>query len=259
MSRRIQLLVTIVAPMLLAQPLRNPLDGRATKLLTGIVVDEFGMPLEGARIGHTDTTRQFDVTDARGFFGMNTRAPLVVVRKAGFESATLRPDQEGAKSTVTLRKLAKPSLPECSREPPCPYATGAFSLLCFQRVSGFSATSGFDIDYSYRVYSLRADSVLRALFGGKRGSIMHGAGPLWNSGMPVDQEVWSSVAYAESAYSAGERTILDSRGSSSDGKHWREIAAFGESAGYRNVDEATAKLLDQFLDRVCVLPGEASR
>ena len=49
--------------------------------------------------------------------------------------------------------------------------------------------------------------------------------------------------------------IIDARGQSPGGKRWRQLGKFAESASYSDVDEATAKILDRFLDGACLKPN----
>jgi hypothetical protein len=60
------------------------------------------------------------------------------------------------------------------------------------------------------------------------------------------------VKYEEVTYDVGGLMIIDARGQLQDGNRWRSLVKFGESASYSNIDEATAKILDQFLDGACL-------
>ena len=53
-------------------------------------------------------------------------------------------------------------------------------------------------------------------------------------------------------FDVGGLTIIDARGQLANGNRWRTLSKFGESASYYDMDEATAKILDQFLDSVCL-------
>lgn len=75
---------------------------------------------------------------------------------------------------------------------------------------------------------------------------------MWSFGTPPDLDVWRSVAYQEATFEVGVVTIIDARGQLPNGSRWRNLGKFGESASYSDVDEATAKLLDQFLDGACL-------
>ena len=82
--------------------------------------------------------------------------------------------------------------------------------------------------------------------------IRHGSGPNWSFGTPSDTDVWASVTYEETTFDFTSQTIIDARGQFSNGKRWRYLGTFGESASYADVDGPTAKILDQFLDGACL-------
>jgi hypothetical protein len=81
---------------------------------------------------------------------------------------------------------------------------------------------------------------------------MHGSGPLWSFGLPFDQDFWRSVKYEEVRYEIGGLTIIDARGEFPNGRRWRSLGKFGESASYSDVDQETAKILDKLLDGACL-------
>ena len=60
--------------------------------------------------------------------------------------------------------------------------------------------------------------------------------------------LWRSVKYEEVTFDWGGVTIIDARGQLPNGNRWRYLGMFGESASYSDMDEATAKILDRFLD-----------
>jgi hypothetical protein len=101
-----------------------------------------------------------------------------------------------------------------------------------------------DIDYGARNYYIETDQ-------GPRG-IRHGSGPMWSFGIPLDSDVWRTENYEEVRYDLHGVTIIDARGKLANGNRWRYLGMAGESASYSDVDEATAKILDRFLDGACV-------
>ena len=214
--------------------------------LAGVVVDQEGNPVANAQIDHSNDRLKLHETDSQGRFTLDTKAPIVVVRKAGFRSELVR-TQAPTELRITLQKL------DGSRTfPICP-STGRFeriegwgSSFQFPRVSGVKASQQVsDIDYGARSYYVDTKE-------GAQG-IRHGSGSNWSYGTPSDLDVWRSTTYEETTFDLGHSTIvIDARGRFPSGKQWRYLGKFGESASYSDVDEQAAKTLDQFLDGACL-------
>jgi hypothetical protein len=109
------------------------------------------------------------------------------------------------------------------------------------------------IDYSNRLWPM-TDMEGRFSITAKDGRkwIIHGIGRNWSAGIPRECDVWHSVQYQETTYDDLDTLIGDARGETADGKRWRTLERFGESASYKDVDEITARLFDQVLDCVCL-------
>jgi hypothetical protein len=212
-----------------------------------VVVDSEGNPVANAGIDHSNR-RELHQTDSNGRFELDTRAPILVVRKVGFRSEAVR-TQSGPEVRVVLRKLSQGrTLPICSNTRKYEDIKGWTSSLRFPRISGVKVSrQGRDVDYGFRNYYIES----------KRGhkGIMHGSGPMWGSGIPVDSDVWQSVKYEEDVFEAGGMTVFDGRGQMANGDHWRSLGKVFESASYRDVDEETAKTLDKVLDGTCFEPA----
>lgn len=107
------------------------------------------------------------------------------------------------------------------------------------------SAQGRDSDYAARSYYVETPQ-------GPKG-VSYGVGPMWSFGLPIDQDVWRSVKYDEVAFEyRPDLMIIDARGQFPNGARWRSLGKFGESAFYRDVDEATAKILDRVLDGACL-------
>jgi hypothetical protein len=215
------------------------------KHITGVVIDPDGKPVVGARIDHTNQRSQAYQTDSEGRFELETTAPILVVRKAGFRSELVR-TQDTTEARVTLQKLSGNRLfPTCSNTGQYDGIQGWGASFEFPTISDVKASpQGQDIDYGARSYYVETKA-------GPKG-IMHGSGPTWSFGTPLDRDVWRSAKYEEVSYDAGGLTIIDARGQLPNGTRWRYLGKFGESASYSGVDDATAKILDQFLDGACL-------
>ena len=211
--------------------------------IEGVVVDQEGKLVVEASIGHPNDFWQANQTDAAGRFEVDTRAPALVVRKAGFRSELVW-TQDGAEVRVTLQRLSE-AFPICSNTGKYEGIVGWDASFQFPKTSGVKASpQGRDIDYGARSYYVHTKQ-------GPRG-IMHGSGSLWSFGTPRDRDVWRSVKYEESTFAVAGLTIIDAWGQLPNGNRWRNLGKFGESASYSDVDEATAKILDRFLDGACL-------
>jgi hypothetical protein len=211
--------------------------------IVGVVFDPEGKPVVDAHIDHSND-RQVHRTDSQGRLELDTRAPILVIRKAGFRSELVR-TRDAIEARVTLQKLNSNRFQTCSNTGRYDGIDGWGAVFQFPRTSGVKVSrQGRDVDYGMRSYYVDTKQ-------GPRG-IRHGSGPLWSFGTPLDQEVWRSGKYEEVVYDAGSFTIIDARGQLPNGNRWRSLGKWGETASYSEMDEATAKILDQFLDGACL-------
>jgi hypothetical protein len=213
--------------------------------ITGVVHDPEGKPVVEAHIDQTDDPFHAYHTDSEGRFELDTSSPILVIRKAGFRSELVR-TQDTTEVRVILQKLSGNRIfPTCSNTGKKLGIKSWGASFEFPKMPGVKATrQGQDIDYGERKYYVKTKQGPRA--------IMHGSGPSWSFGTPLNQEVWQSVKYEEVVYDAGGLMIIDARGQLPSGKWWRSISKFGESASYSKIDQETAKILDQFLDGACL-------
>ena len=216
--------------------------------LSGVVTDNEGRPLSDVRIDHTGARSGTVRTDLQGNFDIETRAPAVVFRKNVFQSQYLRVDSgEKTALAITLAGPA-PFAKECGPRPSCSSLRYFGSAFCLPKIHGVNVSKqGNDIDYGQRSFWITTSA-------GKVG-VQHAAGPMWGSGLPLDEQVWSATEYTETSYRDREGLLItDARGKSIDGKRWRDLGHAFESASYRGVSEQQAVLLDRVLDGACVKP-----
>jgi hypothetical protein len=240
-------LAILISACIQAQPLQSLLLPEA-RHISGVVVDAQGKPVADASLDHTNDNRHAYQTDAAGRFQLDTRAPAVVIRKPGYQSALVR-TQGPDELRITLQQSDRPrAFPTCSNTGRYLGMEGWGARFQFPQVPGVKAGPQVkDIDYGARNYYV----------GRARGSkgIVQGSGPLWSFGIPLDQDVWRSVAFEEIVFDDDGLTIIDTRGQFASGKRWRQLGKFAETAAYSDVDEATAKTLDRFLDGACLKPA----
>ena len=212
--------------------------------IVGVIVDEEGKPVAEARIEHTND-REILRAGLNGRFVLDTKAPAVVIRKAGFRSQLVR-TREATDVRIALQRLTEPrAFPSCSSNGRFEGIDGWSALFRFPRISGVkSSPQGHDIDYGVRNYYVDTRQ-------GPIG-IRHGSGPSWSYGLPLDRYVWRSIQYEETTFDAAGLPIIDARGQFPNGNRWRNLGRFGESASYSDIDEVTAKILDRFLDGACL-------
>ena len=217
--------------------------------VSGRVVDESGQPVAGAHIDHSDVKEQEQLfTDEMGRFHVDTRASAVVIRKHGFDGQLVRIGN-AAQIRVVLER-ARP-LPVCKSA--CVGLKSAQSNFCFPPISSIRVSE----------QGRMGDSVMREFMvptaEGPR-EVLFGTGPSWSLGIPYTGDVWESVEYSEKDYIIGDSDVIDARGKNSDGKLWRYLGTFGESASYYEVDPRDAKLPDRFLDGICIprKPGDTT-
>jgi hypothetical protein len=194
--------------------------------MSGTVTDAAGAPAQGARIDHIGKrvivapAAEPDglVTDVRGHFEVVTEAPAFVVRKPGYESqrVAVTPD---AKLEIRIERI-KPRICQIDKLPQV--KTKPLN----------------DADYLATLYYIETKT-------GKPG-ILSGHGPMYSWGAPSDSDVWWSLDYCEVMYENGS---VDARGRTAERGYWRSITSFGEATGYRNVDKASAEILDCIMDQ----------
>jgi hypothetical protein len=235
-------LVSAVA-LMQAQAFKDLLFPQA-RHIEGIVVDSEGKPIANARIDHSNDILQAHQTDTTGRFELDTRAPILVVRKSGYRSELVH-TQDAKGMRIPLQQFGeKRTFTTCSKSGSYVGIDGWGATFQFLHVSGVKTSrQGRDIDYGARAYYVETKS-------GPTG-IRHGSGPMWSFGTPSDQDVWRSINYDEITYDFEGLPIMDARGKLSNGRWWRYLGKFGESASYSDVDEMTAKILDKFLDGAC--------
>lgn len=232
----------------------------ADRTIHGTVSDPRGNPISGANVDYTvvhDPSRlagewwgtQWErpyKTDTKGEFTFTTRAPVLVVRKPGYQSARIFVAQTKSPLHLTLQ-LATSNLRPCPSKIRCdsdPIRNWG-GVFCFQHTDEvFAGRPGRDIDYGQRNFILQTSS-------GTKG-MMYGAGPMWSSGMPDYEKAWTSTEYSETVYEIEGIVVIDARGKLPTGKLWREFGRFGESASYWDLDPREAHLFDQVLDNACV-------
>ncbi|MCX6604444.1 MAG: carboxypeptidase-like regulatory domain-containing protein [Acidobacteria bacterium] len=217
------------------------------RTINGLVVDQDNAPVKDALIFHA-ALDGVPSTNSQGRFRIATRAPAIVIRKAGYASAFLRTGDIAADDEMQL--VLKPitrTLRACSGTEAFVTLEGLDASFRFAPMPQIQASEqGRDVDYGIRSYLSKTPK------GDRR--IAHGSGPTWGGGWPLNPDVWASRKLEEVCFEIDGRTIYDARGERADGTRWRTLGVFGETATYRNVDKDASIILDKFIDGVCVVP-----
>lgn len=163
----------------------------SARRIKGVVVDEDGNPVVGAEIHHTNDNRRLPSTQMQGAFDLETRAPVLVIRKRGYESRVLRTAESAIRTTIrratdgesgqgtteespevriTLRKIREVRrIPACPGSRKSPGNAGPFTSFVFPKVPGVSfGRLGHDVDYTVRYYTVKTKE-------GRKG-VQHGWG-----------------------------------------------------------------------------------
>ena len=214
--------------------------------ISGWVLDPDGLPLAGAHIDHSDVREQEQLfTDESGRFYVETRASAVVVRMHGFDGRRIQTDRPGPLRIVLQRAT---SLQACKSA--CVGLKSSHSAFCLPTIPGVHVSDEGHI----------GDSVMREVMfstGDGPRELLFGSGANWSLGIPYTGDVWEASEYSEKTYTIGDLDVVDARGKTAEGKAWRYVGTFGESASYYEVDPKDTRLPDRLLDGVCV--GEAQR
>lgn len=218
--------------------------------LFGAVTDASGRPLSDVWICHTGPGLgpRYPKSDSLGRFDIETRAPAIVFRKGGFQSRYLRVSNKNQGSLAITLSGPTPQMKPCSASSRCVSLKYFGSAFCLPRIRGVNISKqGNDVDYGCRSYWVAT----------QEGKIVaqHNAGPLWGPGSPLEEEVWSSTEYHETAYQDREGSLVtDARGESTAGKYWRVLGHSFESVSYRGVSAQQAAVLDPVIDGACIEP-----
>ena len=186
-------------------------------VLSFVVVDGNGRPLEGATVGHTEKRFTMVRTGTDGRVALETAAPRIVIRREGYQAVAVRPSEMKAGGRVVLERSGRTEV--CVTSFPAP---------------------GWDAQ------PVRSGTRVQR-FGGVR----HGTSPMWGALVPSTKRVWESETYSEREMLLNGRPAVDARGVMADGRHWREMGNLGETISYADVSATTAAELDKAIEGLC--------
>lgn len=243
LSGLLLLISTAALPQRNLSPRETDLMLPSTVQVSGTVFDHRGEPVPHAAIFHLAAASAS--TDEAGHFSFSTRVPSFVIRELGFDGYFLRSSE--AHDVRVVLKPSSGNFSRCTGNDQRERLEGWNTIFRFPRIDGVKAEKQInDVDYGSRFYLVESSSKVQ------RRGILHGAGVTWSTGAPSDEDVWSSVEYSERTFLWSDCRFVDARGTTKEGRYWRYIGYFGESAMYWDVDEKTKALLDRELDGVCI-------
>jgi len=215
--------------------------------ITGIVVDATGKPIVAATVDHTGDG-DLHQTDPSGRFELDTRAPAIVIWKAGYRSQLVR-TQTGGDVQIILQTEAR-EFPICSDARAYLGIDTSGARFQFLQRKGFLATNPEQLREGsrggVRFYYIDSQPPLPG--------IQHLYVSDARFGRPPDQLVWESIKFEESILLAAgdDGAVLDSRGEDANGKRWRTLGKYGERVDYNEAVEEVASRLDEFLEGACL-------
>jgi len=202
----------------------------------------------GEGINWAETNEDGEFTLPKRFRGIKAAPEVpVTVRIDGYQPITQIAASDSANMTISLAEAAGRKIPLCKQAPKRTFATMRFTL-----PTGAGKPRGFsDADYAGIWIEFRNDAKTFYL------RIMSGS--LCCGGHALARTYLRSNSISETAWSARLRDRLiagmDSRGTNSDGTHWRWIGPLvGEQADYEGADDEAAKYFDSILDTLCISP-----
>jgi len=176
---------------------------------------------------------------------LETDAPAIVVRLAGYRSVRLT-TQGTTGMRVVMQKLSeKRSIPACPSNEKLLGISVWWAGIKFPKSGEAKASRLFkDLDYVRQAYRITSKS--------GSGAVIYATGPQCWATFPLDEDVWQSTRYEEVSYD--DVGNIDSRGQLANGNWWRNLGNSYESASYENVGDRTARVLARFMDSACFSP-----
>lgn len=219
---------------------------------SGVVTTGSGQPVAGAVVwAYGALPRDEITTDAGGRFRLERPERVIHIMADNFEPKTLvlgpgtPADLRVILDAVTDRLM----VPTCGKLPPSQKAVswGSYGLQYRVPQRGVKISGG-ETDVDYTVYTI-----------GPKGSktwLELWFGPYAMGSEPDDQQFLKSVDFGQRVVvsGAGEFIGVDSWGQLPDRKSWRHTFVSGEGARYLSAFPQDAKLLDDIVNSLCLVP-----
>lgn len=246
MTRSIFKFIVVSCLVLCAAVALTPLVlGQAMSPISGRVTSDDGHPLAGVRIyGRLDST----TTDDHGEFHLAHPGTVVHFSKKAFQPKTLVLRTEPSEVLVTMdSKNGDVLVPTCGRKRKGDKRIGWGNVRFLVTVEAQIEGGTLDVDYvKYFLTPPHGRSYLEFWFG-----------PYAISLEPNDQPFMDSVGFSQRYLAGRDGSTFgeDSRGHLKTGGDWRQAVFFMTGGAiYRNAPPEDAKVFDQIIDSMCVVP-----
>lgn len=208
-------------------------------LVTGSVVDVWGVPIADVRLDHSGTDAK---TGLDGTFRVKTKSAAIVFRRHRYASVFRRSsDLKGGK--ITMLRPEPKVMPACKGHrldvPFNPFLR-LFAVPPLKDINALPPIAGRDT--WTRTFRWAQDVSAKML---------HEHGGPRDVGLPSDNDVHESIQYNEVITEVGTMLMIDVRGATEFGKLWRYFGRYGESVSYRDLSFEAAAAFDRAIDGVC--------
>ena len=226
-----QILLLVAVPALPCQNKSNT--------LTGVITSPTGEPLPGVTVRAAE---KYCETDEKGRYRIQLPSTstdfccVLQFKKQGYRTLTKAADPVSGVLDIILQtgesKWAPPDW-----NPSVPKRVGA--QMRFLVPKGTKVKRGRDVDYWTIAVGFGSHKNLEWM--------QLGGGPTWSSGLPLKSDMTSLVEISERDMVCGIYGI-DIRGRTKEGKRWRFVGTWGETATYRDASEQAARFFDSIID-----------
>jgi len=228
------------------------LFGQSEQSVKGFVVTKDGQPIAGVSVQGSIWKRccpyQQDkaTTNEKGEFFLKHGGAVIHFSKSDLEPLAFVVKPGAAQVRVVMSPVENQlTVPVCVQ----PDSThkllgwGKYGLHFTVPNAGVQILGGKpDVDYvRYVIQPQKSASYLDLWFG-----------PYSISTEPDDERFVKSIEFSQRNLATTKGVVgMDSRGRTRNGLNWRQAAAFGSGAVYRDVDNESAPLFDKIIDSIC--------
>jgi hypothetical protein len=235
-----------------ALALASSLSGQSEQSVRGFVVTKDGQPIAGVSVQGSIWKRccpyQEDkaTTNEKGEFSLGHGGLVIHFSKSDLQPLAFVVDP----GTSQVRVVMSPDENQLT-VPACVQPDSVHKLVGWGKYGLHFAVPragvqflGGKPDVDYVLYVIKADK--------NDSSLNLWFGPHSISTEPDDEWFVESIDFSQRNLATSKGVVgMDSRGRARNGLNWRQTAAFGSGAVYRDVDRGSAALFDKIIDSIC--------